>query len=106
MNHSKGVRTKQRIVETAADLMNRQGWLSTPVSAVLASTGLQKGGLYNHFDGMADLSAQAFDFASNRLLHLVRTRLAEPGTALQRLHHLLASFDGIGQRRPPFDGSD
>jgi TetR/AcrR family transcriptional regulator, transcriptional repressor for nem operon len=102
MSQRKGERTKQRIVETAAGLMNRQGWLSTPVSTVLASTGLQKGGLYNHFDSMADLSTQAFNFASGQLLLLVRKRLSESGTAEQRLRHLLAAFTWVGQRRPPY----
>jgi TetR/AcrR family transcriptional regulator, transcriptional repressor for nem operon len=103
MSQSKGERTKQRIVETAAGLMNRHGWLSTPVSAVLTSTGLQKGGLYNHFDGMADLSTQAFGFASGQLLSLVKKRLSQPGTAQQRLLNLLSAFDMIGQRRSPFN---
>ena len=100
---SKGEQTHRRIVETAAAVMNRQGWLSTPVSSVLTATGLQKGGLYNHFGSMSELSEQAFAFASGQLLHIVKLRLASEGTALDKLIYLLAGFDLVGQRRPPFD---
>lgn len=100
---SKGEQTKQRIIEAAAGVMNRQGWLSTPVSAIMTATRLQKGGVYNHFDGMADLTVQAFDFASGQILSIVRERLSAPGTARQRLYQLLAAFEFVGRRRPPFD---
>jgi TetR/AcrR family transcriptional regulator, transcriptional repressor for nem operon len=97
---SKGERTRQRIVETAAGLMNRSGWLATPVSAVLAATGLKKGGLYNHFVSLDDLAAQAFDHASGQMVAVIEQRLATDGTAPERLLNLLAAFEHAGQ--PPF----
>jgi TetR/AcrR family transcriptional regulator, transcriptional repressor for nem operon len=41
--------------------MNRQGFLALPLSAVITATGIQKGGLYRHFDSREALANQAFD---------------------------------------------
>jgi len=99
----KGQKTRQRIVETAAALMNRSGWLATPASQVLAGTKLTKGGLYNHFSGLDELAAEAFDFSAGLILKLLKTKLQIEGNARDRLFHLLDAFEMIGARRPPFD---
>ena len=99
----KGEDTRRRIVEAAAGVMNRRGWLATPVSAVLDATNLQKGGLYRHFTGMHELAGEAFDLASGRLIALVQERLGNDGPARDRLVRLLAAFSFVGARRPPFD---
>jgi TetR/AcrR family transcriptional regulator, transcriptional repressor for nem operon len=99
----KGLRTRLAIVQSSAALMNRRGWLSTPVSAVLKGTGLKKGDLYNHFDSMADLSSAAFEFASEQLIALVHKQLSRSAHARDRLRDLLNAFDIFAKRRPPFD---
>ena len=99
----KGERTRCRVVEGAAAVMNRKGWLTTPVSDVLAATELTKGGLYNHFGSLGELRAEAFDLAAGRLVAVVRDRLAGCGSARDRLARLLAAFNLVGARRPPFD---
>lgn len=99
----KGEDTRRRVIETAAGVMNRRGWLATPASAVLDATNLQKGGLYRHFTGMRQLAGEAFDFAAGQLVATVELRLADTGSARDRLAHLLAAFRLVGQRRPPFD---
>lgn len=100
---SKGERTRSRIIEGAAAVMNRKGWLATPVSDVLAATELTKGGIYNHFGSLRELTEEAFDLAAGRLMGVVQDRLASGGTARNRLAHLLKGFDLVGTRRPPFD---
>lgn len=100
---SKGDRTRSRIVEGAAAVMNRRSWLATPVSEVLTATELTKGGLYNHFGSLRELAEEAFDLASGRLAAVVQARLAGGGAARDRLAHLLQAFGQVGARRPPFD---
>lgn len=70
---SKGDDTRQRILSASGALMNQRGYLSTPVSEILAATGLQKGGLYNHFTSKDELALEAY-LANARLLgeHLGR----------------------------------
>ena len=68
---SKGEQTRQRILERAAPLLNRQGYQSAPVSEIMRVTGLQKGGLYNHFESKEELALAAFDLLMERVNHKV-----------------------------------
>lgn len=52
---AKGERTRQRILETAADLFHRNGVNATTVGDVLRASGTGKGQFYQHFDGVDDL---------------------------------------------------
>ena len=58
---TKGQRTRAQIIRRSAALMNRQGFLAAPLSAVIESTGIKKGGLYRHFDSRETLANEAFD---------------------------------------------
>ena len=64
---SKGEQTRQRILERAAPLLNRHGFQSAPVSEIMRVTGLQKGGLYNHFESKEELALAAFDLLMERI---------------------------------------
>jgi AcrR family transcriptional regulator len=82
----KGDRTRANIVATAAPIFNVKGYAGASIADVLAATGLEKGGLYRHFESKDALAAASFDYAV-RLLEERRTS-AEIGceTALDRLH--------------------
>lgn len=60
---SKGERTRQRILEAAAELISVQGYQGASYSALMEATGLQKGGIYNHFQNKDELAIAAFDYA-------------------------------------------
>ena len=64
---SKGADTRQRILERAAPLLNRHGFQGAPVSEIMRVTGLQKGGLYNHFESKEELALAAFDLLMERI---------------------------------------
>ena len=57
---SKGELTRSRVLSQVGGLMNRTGYLATPLSSILAAVGLQKGGLYNHFSSKDALALEAF----------------------------------------------
>lgn len=99
---SKGDDTRQRILSASGALMNRTGYLSTPVSDILAATGLQKGGLYNHFASKDDLALEAY-LTNARLLgdHLGRLSRssADPVAVVESL--LDASLDVAAGRIVP-----
>jgi AcrR family transcriptional regulator len=86
----KGARTRARIVREAAAIFNVRGFAGTSVSDVSAATGLEKGGIYNHFGSKDELALAAFDHAAS----LVRTRLV----AAVRAH-----ADGAAQLAAMFD---
>ena len=60
---SKGEATRQRIIAQAAPLFNKRGYEGCSLQDVMAATGLEKGGIYRHFDSKEELAAEAFDFA-------------------------------------------
>jgi TetR/AcrR family transcriptional regulator, transcriptional repressor for nem operon len=64
---TKGERTRADIIQRSAVLMNRQGFLSAPLSAVVEATGIQKGGLYRHFESREALAYEALDFAVSQV---------------------------------------
>ncbi|WP_404789696.1 TetR/AcrR family transcriptional regulator [Altericista sp. CCNU0014] len=64
---SKAQDTRARIIEQAATLFNQQGYSGASMSALMQLTGLQKGGIYNHFDSKDELALAAFDFAIHRI---------------------------------------
>jgi TetR/AcrR family transcriptional repressor of nem operon len=60
---SKGEQTRQEIVRKAAPLFNQKGFEGTAMSDLMQATGLQKGGIYRHFESKEQLASEAFDYA-------------------------------------------
>ena len=61
------MRTRQRIVELAAPVFNRQGYVGASMRDLIDATGLEKGGIYNHFGSKEQLALEAYDFAMSRV---------------------------------------
>src|ERR1700761_9643406 len=60
---TKGERTRQKIVETAAVLFNQRGFTGCSMGDIVEATGLEKGTLYGHFSTKEELALLAFDYA-------------------------------------------
>jgi AcrR family transcriptional regulator len=60
---TKGEETRQTIVEKAAALLNQRGFSGFSMSALMEATGLEKGGIYRHFDSKEQLASEAFEYA-------------------------------------------
>jgi TetR/AcrR family transcriptional repressor of nem operon len=60
---TKGERTRQKIVETAAVLFNQKGFAGCSMGDIVAASGLEKGTLYGHFSTKEELALLAFDYA-------------------------------------------
>jgi TetR/AcrR family transcriptional repressor of nem operon len=86
----KGQATRERIVIRTANLLNRQGYRSTPVSAIMRVAGLQKGGIYRHFDSRAALTLEAFWYAVARMRDRLSGALEGERTAKDKLFALFA----------------
>lgn len=70
---AKGATTRERIVATAATVFSERGFFGASMADLLAATGLQKGGLYNHFASKEQLALESFDWA----VRLVERRYTE-----------------------------
>jgi TetR/AcrR family transcriptional regulator, transcriptional repressor for nem operon len=90
---TKGERTRAEIIRLSAELMNREGFLAAPLSAVIAATGIQKGGLYRHFDSREALASEALDFAVAQVRDRLLRAIADQQHACDRL---LAMLDAYG----------
>jgi TetR/AcrR family transcriptional repressor of nem operon len=98
---SKGEQTRRKIVAAAAPIFNQNGYEGSSLSALMAATGLQKGGIYRHFSSKEALAAEAFDYTwaaawKGRMLHL-----DERENGVDKLKQLIANFVDY---RPPVAG--
>src|ERR1700739_814611 len=60
---TKGERSRQKIVETAAVLFNQKGFAGCSMGDIVAASGLEKGTLYGPFSTKEELAMLAFDYA-------------------------------------------
>lgn len=90
----KGEQTRQDIIRKAAPIFNQRGYEGAALSDLMKATGLEKGGIYRHFESKQQLAAEAFDYAWKLA---VDTRFADtqeiPNT-VDRLKQLVRNFQG------------
>ncbi|HEX2914027.1 MAG TPA: TetR/AcrR family transcriptional regulator [Chloroflexia bacterium] len=89
---SKGEQTREMILERAAKLFNRQGYFGSSLSDIMRETGLEKGGIYNHFHSKEDLALEAFDYAIEVTGARFRTALEGKINAIERLNAVISVF--------------
>jgi TetR/AcrR family transcriptional regulator, transcriptional repressor for nem operon len=59
----KGEQTRQEIIRKAAPIFNQRGYDGAALSDLMRATGLEKGGIYRHFESKEQLATEAFDYA-------------------------------------------
>ena len=99
----KGELTRRRIVETAAPLFNQRGYFGLSMSDVMDTSGLEKGGIYNHFSSKDELALAAFDHNVAILSKLVTTALSGRRHALDRLLAVIGAYRDFVDS-PPLPG--
>jgi len=89
---SKGQLTRQRIIAAAAPLFNQHGYEGCCLKDIMAATGLEKGGIYRHFESKEELAAEAFDYAWKFASSKRRIHLDEISNHADRLKQHIANF--------------
>ncbi|MGW3963034.1 TetR/AcrR family transcriptional regulator [Amycolatopsis sp. NPDC005003] len=88
--------TRQRMLDTAADLFQTQGYHATGLTQLTTAGGAPKGSLYFHFPGGKEqLAAEAVRLSSERtgtLLEAVLADAPDPATGIDRAVDALAGF--------------
>jgi AcrR family transcriptional regulator len=92
---SKGEQTHQMILERAARVFNRQGYFGASISDLMRETGLEKGGIYNHFRSKDDLALEAFDYAIALVWQRVEQELVGKTHAVDRLVAMLTAYRSL-----------
>ena len=59
----KGEQTRREIIRKAAPVFNQKGYNGAALSDLMRATGLEKGGIYRHFESKQELAGEAFDHA-------------------------------------------
>jgi len=88
----KGERTKQEIIRKAAPIFNEKGYDGAALSDLMRATGLEKGGIYRHFDGKEQLAAEAFDYAWKVALDTRFEGTQEISNTVDRLKRIVWNF--------------
>ncbi|HUZ93645.1 MAG TPA: TetR/AcrR family transcriptional regulator [Edaphobacter sp.] len=89
---SKGEETRLRIVAEAAPLFNQRGYEGCSMQDIMDATGLEKGGIYRHFESKEELAAEAFDFAWAIAFSKRRQNLDSFPNPVDRLKQHIANF--------------
>lgn len=89
---SKGEATREMILEKAAGVFNRQGYSGTALKDIMNVTGLEKGGIYNHFANKEDLAIAAFDYAVETVNKRYRQGYRGKTTAVERLRGIIEVY--------------
>jgi TetR/AcrR family transcriptional regulator, transcriptional repressor for nem operon len=100
---SKAQQTQHHILEQSAILFNQQGYAGSSMADVMRVTGLQKGGIYNHFSSKDELALAAFDFAVQQMQTRFLGVLKGKRHALDRLMAILSVYETLLEN-PPMQG--
>lgn len=92
---SKGTQTKEMILERCAQLFSKQGYFGSSLADIMHETGLEKGGIYNHFGSKEQLALESFDYAFSLLQQRMRLALEGKTHAVERLYAILAYFQSL-----------
>jgi TetR/AcrR family transcriptional repressor of nem operon len=89
---TKGQETRQRIIAEAAAIFNQRGYEGCSIQAIMDATGLEKGGIYRHFESKEELAAEAFDYAWSIASTKRRHNLESLPNHADRLKQHVANF--------------
>ncbi|MEK0179710.1 MAG: TetR/AcrR family transcriptional regulator [Oscillatoriales cyanobacterium] len=100
---SKAQETREKILREAAALFNQYGYSGSSMSDIMRVTGLQKGGIYNHFKSKDELALQAFDFAAECMRKQYLTALKGKHNSVDQLKAVISLFSTFAEN-PPIPG--
>lgn len=88
MNNSRGTSTKQRIIETAAELFHKNGVKATSVDDVLEFSNTGKGQFYHYFSGKEELVREILQYYMKQFAEFLPNRLEN----MDEFEHWLRGF--------------
>ncbi len=100
---SKGERTREQLLEQAAALFNRRGYEAASISEVMAATGLQKGGVYRHFESKQALVLAAFEHSIGKMRQRFAEATSRESTPLGKIRAIISVYGSIPSD-PPVPG--
>ena len=96
----KGNRTREKIIEQAAELFNCQGYFGASMSDIMRVTGLNKGGIYNHFESKEKLAVESFDYAIDLVGRRMSLATENATNAADKLLAIISVIGNLGEDKP------
>lgn len=85
--------TKDRIIETGAEIIHRKGFNHTGIQEILNAAGVPKGSFYNYFKSKNDFGLQVIDYFSAHFKQIAKETLADSSISpLNRIYGFLTAF--------------
>ncbi len=85
--------TRDRIIETASDLMERQGFHATGINQIVKESGAPKGSLYHYFpEGKDEIAEEAIRWAGRGLADRIDHGLAACDTAAEAVRLFITNI--------------
>ena len=88
----KGEQTRREIIRKAAPIFNHKGYDGAALSDLMRATGLEKGGIYRHFESKQQLAGEAFDYAWGIALDTRFEGTQDIPNAVDRLKQVVRNF--------------
>jgi TetR/AcrR family transcriptional repressor of nem operon len=88
----KGEQTRREIIRKAAPIFNQKGYDGAALSDLMKATGLEKGGIYRHFESKQELAGEAFDHAWKLALDARFEGTQEIPNTVDRLKQVVRNF--------------
>jgi TetR/AcrR family transcriptional regulator, transcriptional repressor for nem operon len=88
----KGEQTRREIIRKAAPIFNHKGYEGAALSDLMRATGLEKGGIYRHFESKQKLAGEAFDYAWGIALDTRFEGTQDIPNAVDRLKQVVRNF--------------
>jgi TetR/AcrR family transcriptional repressor of nem operon len=99
----KGDRTRRRILERSAPVFNTKGFFGASMHDLVLASGMEKGGIYNHFRSKEQLALEAFDYAVEVMSGRFDAALEGKESALERLVAIVDVLGALAED-PPVSG--
>ncbi|TWV92987.1 TetR/AcrR family transcriptional regulator [Chitinophaga pinensis] len=77
--------TRQFIIESVANLMNRQGYAGTSITDLEKATGLTKGSIYGNFENKEQIAYAVFDYNLLRLRQAINSAMDKCDTNKEKI---------------------
>src|SRR3979490_2367284 len=88
----KGEQTRRDVIRKAAPSFNQKGYDGAALSDLMKATGLEKGGIYRHFDSKQELAGEAFDHAWKLAMDARFDGTEEIPNTVDRLKQIVRNF--------------
>ncbi|WP_166246343.1 TetR/AcrR family transcriptional regulator [Paenibacillus turpanensis] len=99
----KGDKTREHIIRKSAELFNQQGYAGASLNDIIASTGIQKGGIYRHFGSKDEIALEAYEYAAGVVGAKFSEALSKEETAVGQLLAFFRVYEDV-VNNPPFIG--